>query len=66
MTRSHTNGQTEEAGEAERIVRVVEGCCHGDGNHKMSLLYGPILPSVHFSVMKTASNTLHVKRKEGG
>lgn len=27
----------------------------------MSLLYGLILPSVHFGVMKTASNTLHVK-----
>lgn len=42
-------------------MRVVEGCCQGDSNHKMSLLYGLILPSVHFSVMKTASDTLHVK-----
>lgn len=40
---------------------VVESCCQGDRNHKMSLLYGPILPSVHLCVIKTASNVLHVK-----
>lgn len=40
---------------------IVEGCCHGDGKPKMSPLFGLILPSVHFDVMKTASNTLHVK-----
>lgn len=47
--------------EAKYIVQVVEGCCQGDSNRKMSLLYWLILPSVHFSVMKTASNTLRVK-----
>ena len=48
--------------EAKCIVRVVEGVVvTGNSDRKMSLLWGLILASVHFGVMKTASNTLHVK-----
>lgn len=43
---------------------VAEGCCHGDSKPKMSLLFGLILPSVHFDGIKTASNTLRVKGGE--
>lgn len=42
-------------------MQVVRGWCQGARNCKMSLLFGLILPSVHFSVTKTASNTLRVK-----